>query len=188
MRGKLQDGHYGVILADPPYAFQTYSEKGKGKSADQHYRCHCVGQLAALPVGRLAAPDCVLFLWIPWPFMPYAFTLIPAWGFRYSALAWEWVKFNPVTGKFAFGCGYGTRKNLEPCLLARRGSPKLKSRSVRDFIFAPRREHSRKPDEQYERIEAMFDGPYLELFARQPPRPGWTCWGDQIRLFDHAAP
>jgi N6-adenosine-specific RNA methylase IME4 len=108
-------------------------------------------------------------------------------------LAWEWLKFNPVTGKAAFGPGYGTRKNVEPCLLARRGSPVLKNRSVRDWmvgedawddlLVSPRREHSRKPDEAYDRIETMFDGPYLELNARQT-RPGWSAWGDEVGKFD----
>jgi len=77
-------------------------------------------------------------------------------GIRLERLAWIWLKYNERTGKCAFGTDYGTRKNCEPCLLARRGQPKVKSRSVRDLIIAPHREHSRKPDEQYARIEALF--------------------------------
>ena len=105
--------------------------------------------------------------------------MIEAWGFDYSGLAWEWLKFNPMSGKYAFGTGYGTRKNCEHCLLARRGSPRLLHRGIRDFILAPRREHSRKPDEQYGRIEAMFAGPYVELFARRQ-WPGWAAWGVEL--------
>lgn len=112
----------------------------------------------------------------------HAERVINAWGFKYSGLAWEWIKRNPATGKYAFGAGYGTRKNVEPCLLARRGAPKLKDRSVRDFMFAPRREHSRKPDDQYGRIESMYDGPYIEMFARQR-RVGWDAAGDQTNKF-----
>jgi len=203
-------GGYRVILADPPWAFEQFSDKGQGKSAQAHYDCMPMDEIAAMPVDILAADDCALFIWMTWPFMPNWERLIRAWGFEFAGLAWEWIKFNPETGKYAFGGGYGTRKNLEPCLLATRGNPSLRAelpadlfglgsvpagvRSVRDFIEvmpsdalrAPRREHSRKPDEQYERIQTMFDGPYVELFARQS-RPGWASWGSQATKFDEAA-
>jgi len=203
-------GGYRVILADPPWAFEQYSEKGQGKSAQAHYGCMPLDDIAALPVDILAADDCALFMWMTWPFMPQWTRIIEAWGFDFAGLAWEWIKFNPETGKYAFGGGYGTRKNLEPCLLATRGNPSLRAvlpddlfgmgaapegvRCVRDFIEvmpgsamrARRREHSRKPDEQYARIETMFDGPYVELFARQS-RPGWASWGNQSTKFDEAA-
>ncbi len=203
-------GGFRVILADPPWEFEQFSEKGQGKSAQAHYDCMPLEQIAAMPVDILAADDCAMFIWVTWPFMPHWQRVINAWGFEFAGLAWEWVKFNPVTGKYAFGGGYGTRKNLEPCLLATRGNPSLRAElpsdlfglgavpegvhSVRDFIEAmpadairsPRREHSRKPDEQYDRIQTMFDGPYVELFARQS-RQGWTAWGNQSTKFDEAA-
>jgi N6-adenosine-specific RNA methylase IME4 len=80
------------------------------------------------------------------------------------------------------GGGYGTRKNVEVCWLGRRGSPQRKSKGVRELIIAPRREHSRKPDEVDSRIEALCDGPYLEMYARQR-WPGWTCIGDEVGKF-----
>jgi N6-adenosine-specific RNA methylase IME4 len=175
----LPQGHFGAMIADPAYNFLTRSAKGRDRCPDRHYECMTVAQIMALPVADLAAPDCALFLWIPWPHIFKAEHIIESWGFHYSGLAWEWLKYNPVTGKYHFGCGYGTRKNMEPCLLGLRGGPRRKSRSVRDFIIAPYRGHSRKPDEQYERAEALYAGPYLELFARQV-WPGWTAWGDQI--------
>jgi N6-adenosine-specific RNA methylase IME4 len=178
----LPTNHFAVILADPPWTFRTYSAKGQKKSPQRHYPCMTMDEIKALPVGAVAAKDCALFLWATWPTIFRAQSVIEAWGFKYSGLGWEWLKQNPVTGKYSFGGGYGTRKNVEPCLLARRGSPKLLSRSVRDFIIAPRREHSRKPDEQYERIEKMYAGPFLELFARQE-RPGWTARGDEVGKF-----
>lgn len=172
-----------VILADPPWNFLTYSAKGLKKSAQRHYGCLSLADITALRVGDMAADDCALFMWVTWPMIFQAQAVINAWGFKYSGLAWEWIKQNPKTGKYSFGAGYGTRKNLEPCLLARRGTPKLKSRSERDFIFAARREHSRKPDEQYQKIENMYDGPYLELFARHR-RPGWDqAVSDQAGMF-----
>lgn len=177
---------YTVILADPAWTFATYSAKGKAKSPEQHYGCMTLPEICALPVRDWAAQDCALFMWATWPTIFQAQRVLEAWGFTYSGLAWEWIKRNPDTGKYAFGCGYGTRKNLEPCLLARRGKPKLLNHSVRDFMYARRREHSRKPDEQYARIESMYAGPYLEMFARQA-WPGWDQWGNQVQKFEVAA-
>lgn len=195
-----------VILADPAWPFENFSEKGEGKNPNQHYVCMPILEIAAMPVSALAADDCALFIWCTWPLMPHWNEVIEGWGFTYKGLAWEWIKYNPKTDKYAFGPGYGTRKNLEPCLLATRGKPSLRkdmpadlfgtfeaaagTRSVRDFIQAmpldciraPRREHSRKPGEAYERIETMFEGPYVELFARHQ-RPGWVSWGNQTEKF-----
>jgi N6-adenosine-specific RNA methylase IME4 len=179
----LKPGSYGVIYADPPWEFKTRSVKGQQKSPQRHYECMKTEDIAALPIGQYAAKDCALFIWATWPMIFDAQKVIEGWGFRYSGLAWEWLKFNFETEKFAFGGGYGTRKNLEPLLLARKGRPVVLRRDVRDFLFAQRREHSRKPDENYTRIESMFAGPYLELFARQS-RPGWDVWGNQVDKFN----
>tara|TARA_R110002074_G_scaffold21173_5_gene66082 strand:+ start:1424 stop:2077 length:654 start_codon:yes stop_codon:yes gene_type:complete len=195
-----------VILADPPWLFENYSAKGEVKNPLAHYDCMDIDAVNAMPVSVLAADDCALFLWVTWPTLPVWMDVLNHWGFKYSGLAWEWIKYNPVTDKYAFGTGYGTRKNLEPCLLATRGNPSVRSEissglfgiertaegahSVRDFIQAmpldciraPRREHSRKPEEQYARIETLFDGPYVELFARHQ-RKGWTSLGNQTDKF-----
>ncbi len=79
-----------------------------------------------------------------------------------------------------------TRANIELCWLGRRGNPIRLDKGVRELIVAPRREHSRKPDEVFERIERYCAGPYLDLFARQR-RPGWTVWGDQVDKFSGEA-
>jgi len=171
--------HYGVLLSDPPWTFKVRSSKGLAKSAQAHYDCMTEEDICNLPVGSLAAKDAALFMWATWPTLPQAFKVIDAWGFTYKGLAWEWIKFNPATGKYAFGTGYGTRKNVEPCLLATRGAPTRLSASVRDIIMSPRREHSRKPPEQYDNIQALFKGPYLELFGRHR-QPGWDAWGNQV--------
>jgi N6-adenosine-specific RNA methylase IME4 len=47
-----------------------------------------------------------------------------------------------------------------------------------NFLSSRKREHSRKPDEQYRIIESCSPGPYIELFARGQRR-GWTMWGNQ---------
>lgn len=173
---------YGTILIDPPWNFKTYSKKGQGKSPSQHYGVMNLEDICAYPVADYAAADCTLFMWATWPTIFDAKTVLEAWGFEYSGLAWEWIKYNDETEKFAFGGGYGTRKNVEPCLLARRGRPKRIDARCRDFIMDRRREHSRKPDVQYERIERLFKGPYLEIFARQQ-WPGWDAVGDQVDRF-----
>lgn len=81
------------------------------------------------------------------------------------------------------GMGYWTRANSEVCLLATRGKPKRLNADVRQGIIEPRREHSRKPDCIYDRIERLVSGPYCELFARNSPRDGWDKWGNQIGKF-----
>ena len=201
---------YPVILADFPWEYKNWSARGEAKNAKAHYDCMAIEEIKQFPLSALAAKDCTLLLWVTWPLMPHWNTVIEALGFQYSGLAWEWRKFNPETGKYLMGPGYGSRKNLEPCLLCTRGNPSLKSelpddlfgvgrvpegaRSVRDWIEywpddeirAKARGHSRKPDEQYNRIETMFDGPYIELFARQR-RKGWTAWGNQVDKFGEVA-
>lgn len=173
---------YSVIYADPPWNFKTYSEKGTGRGAVAHYRIPSFETLAAMDVAQYAAKDCALFLWATDPLLPEAFKLIEAWGFKFKTVAFTWAK-TTKTGKWHFGNGYWTRANPEQCLLATRGHPKRVARNVRQLIVSPLREHSRKPDEAYERIERLVPGPYLELFARQS-RVGWDCMGDEAGLFD----
>lgn len=184
---------YRVILADPDWQFKTFSEKGKGKSPDRHYKggkTSPIDEIASQPVKDMVHPDgAVLFMWVTWPVIFQVPVVLDAWGFEYSGLAWEWNKKNPVTGKRAFGGGYITRKNFEPCIVATTKNFKtmahLKSRSVNDIIEAPRREHSRKPDEQYQKIMSLFpDGPHLELYARQC-YPGWDAAGYEVDKFEY---
>ncbi len=178
---------YGVIYADPPWHFRNYSERGEGRNATSHYDCLSIGELCALPVADWAADDCVLFLWAVDPLLDQAFKVLQAWGFTFKTVAFYWVKTNKIdTGTFFTGLGYWTRANPEQCLLATRGSPKRVATDVQRLTVAPRREHSRKPEECYDRIERLVGGPYLELFARQP-RPGWDAWGNETSLFVNGA-
>ncbi len=183
----LQRGHFGAILADPPWAFDSWSGKGKARSAENHYGTMRDDALACLPIADLSAPDCAIFIWSVWPKIHDALRLIETWGFTYKTCAFSWMKADPYrlfadhATPFA-GMGYWTRANTEPCLLATRGKPKRLNADVRQGIIAPRREHSRKPDEIHGRIERLVAGPYLELFARQQ-RPNWTVWGNQTDKF-----
>jgi len=177
--------HYATILADPPWRFETWSERGKGRAPERHYPTMRRKEIEALPVGELAATNCALFLWATWPMLESAFDLIAAWGFRYKTCAFLWAKvrqqqtemFEPFVG-----LGYWTRANSEPCLLATRGNPKRMNKDVQQLIIEPRREHSRKPDCVRERIERLVYGPYLELFARSR-RKDWDNWGNDVDRF-----
>jgi len=177
----LPDIKAGAIVVDPPLAFATWSRKGEGRSP-QHYSCLSFEQLAAVPIVHVAASHCFLFLWIPLRSVFLVEPLMRAWGFAFSGAAFVWIKQNRKSAGWFMGGGYGTRHNAEVCWLGRRGSPRRKSAAVRELIIAPVRQHSRKPDEIYSRIEELCDGPYLELFARQQ-WPGWTCIGDEIDKF-----
>ncbi len=164
-------------------AFRNYSTRGEGRNATSHYDCLSLDQLAALPVGDWADDDCALFLWAVDPLLDQAFRLLQAWGFAYKTVAFYWVKTNKIdTGTFFSGLGYWTRANPEQCLLGTRGNPKRLATDVQRLLIAPRREHSRKPEEAYDRIERLVAGPYLEMFARET-RDGWAAWGNQTELF-----
>lgn len=181
---------YSAILADPPWEFKVWGkDTGHGRSAESHYPTMSTEALKALPIGDLAARDCALFMWTVCTHLPDALELGAAWGFKYKTIAFDWAKFYPsMVNRFAvlsdaanwcFGMGYWTRQNTELCLLFVKGKPKCRDAGVSQLIVAPRREHSRKPDEQYERIERLVCGPYLELFARRK-RNGWQSWGNEI--------
>lgn len=175
--------HYGAILADPPWPFENWSEKGEAKNPNQHYETMSLEEIAALPVGHYAAPDCALFMWITKPLLPMAFPVLQRWGFRYATVAFTWAKRSRRDRSWHFGSGYWTRSNAELVLLATCGQPTRKSRSVRELVVAPIREHSRKPDDVRERIEQLVDGPYCELFSRSR-RKGWECFGNEVGKFD----
>jgi N6-adenosine-specific RNA methylase IME4 len=176
---------YGAILADPPWIFRTWSARGRGRSAERHYGSTMrLDEIKGLPVAASAKRDCVLFLWAVWPNLYDALEVIDAWGFEYKTLAFIYVKQTKSGDSLAWGTGYWTRANSEPCLLATRGHPKRKNADVHQVILEPRREHSRKPDCIHTRIERLVSGPYLELWARQSERPGWTFWGDEVDKFN----
>ena len=191
LRG-LRLKHYGAIYVDPPWTYETYSDKGKGRSPEQHYECMTLAEIKALPVAQIAAKDCVLFMWVIDTHMPMALDVITAWGFKHKTKAFSWIKLNKAGDQkepddpsaYFTGMGHWTRANPEDCLLATRGHPSRNEggKGVRRLIVAERREHSRKPDEIYGRIETLVPGPYCELFARTA-RPGWDQVGDQVGLF-----
>lgn len=196
--GDLPRKHFGVCLADPPWHFKTYNEKGRKRSPDWkpfkgspsiHYDTMSAEDIRALPVQSLMAEDSCLILWICWPLLPEALELISAWGFSYKTCAFSWTKAHAGQVEMfrddndvQIGMGYWTRSNSEVALLATRGKPKRLHADLRQAIIEPRRAHSRKPDCIYSRIERLVPGPRLELFSRTS-RAGWSHWGNQVGKF-----
>lgn len=181
---ELPKGKFKAIHADPPWLY-----KAGTSGRPQHYRRMTLDEIKAMPVAACADKDCWLFFWTTSPHLEQAFEVLKAWGFEYSTMGFVWIKLNKRGGRLFFmqsdifmGQGYTTRKNAEFCLLAKRGKPKRISANVHEVILSPRREHSRKPDEVFERIEKFANGPYLELFSRED-RAGWTVWGDETGKF-----
>ena len=198
----LPRGHYGAILADPPWPFATWSHIGLAGDSTQEnrgqrsraapYKTMKHEDIYTLPISNLAARDCVLFLWVVQTQLPQAIELIGRWGFEFKSVAFAWVKGEglplfPDDVRVPIGCGYWTRAGFEQCWIATRGKPRRINADVRQVILESRREHSRKPDGIHERIERLVAGPFIELFARQR-RPGWDCWGNEVDKFTAPAP
>lgn len=175
------DKRYSIIYADPPWQFKTYSNKGKGRSAERHYPTMTKTEIQQLPIDRISADDSVLLLWVTAPCLIEGLDLIRAWGFSYKTVAFTWVKQNKKSDSFFTGMGYYTRSNAEFCLLATKGKVlERKSHSVSSVLCTHIERHSKKPDEARERIVTLFgDIPRIELFARQHS-DGWDCWGNEV--------
>jgi N6-adenosine-specific RNA methylase IME4 len=175
---------FALIYADPAWPWETWSYGGRIRScADHHYPLETIERIKALPVGRLAADACALFLWGTWPWLPQVIEVIAAWGFTYKTCAFVWVKQNEASAGLHTGMGYWTRANSEVCLLATKGAPMRLATDVHQVVLAPVGEHSAKPEEVRRRIERLLAGPYLELFGRKPVE-GWTVWGNEIAPTD----
>jgi N6-adenosine-specific RNA methylase IME4 len=172
----LPQGRFDVILADPPWQL---GNPQSDFSAEQHYPTLPLTDITAIHVP--AATDAILFLWAVSGLLPEALEVVSAWGFTY--------KTNGVWVKNAIGPGVWLRNRHELLLTATRGAwtPPAPESRVDSVITAKRRRHSQKPDEAYERIEAMYPvARRLELFARTT-RPGWTSWGNQLTQGEETA-
>jgi N6-adenosine-specific RNA methylase IME4 len=171
------DRRYAVIYADPPWHFEVYNEEsGIERAAGNHYPTMSLDEICGLPIPNLATPDAVLFVWTTVPHLRESFNVLVAWGFEY--------KTNIVWVKDKIGLGYFVRNQHELLLVATRGEIPcpLPANRPSSVIEAPRREHSRKPDEAYALIEQMYpELPKIELFARQA-RDGWARWGNEAEL------
>jgi N6-adenosine-specific RNA methylase IME4 len=158
-------GKFQVIYADPPW---QYSNTGFDGSAEGQYPTMATDDICAMPVGERAATNSVLLMWATWPLLKDALRVMDAWGFEYKTGA-PWKKNVHVGGFYFLGI-------TEFILVGVRGSCTPRKAPIGFFEF-PRTKHSAKPHEFYDVIEGMYDGPYLELFARNQ-RPNWTAFGN----------
>lgn len=181
LAGFARGRKFATVLADPPWRFTNRT----GKVAPEHrrlsrYETMTLDDICALPVEGLAAPTAHLYLWVPNALLPDGLRVMEAWGFSYkSNLIWH--KVRKDGGSDGRGVGFYFRNVTEIILFGVRGKnarTKDAGRSQVNMLQTRKREHSRKPDEQYELIEACSPGPYLELFARGQRR-GWSTWGNQ---------
>lgn len=190
-----QAGAYRCGLLDPPWQFQTWSDKGEDRAPERHYPTMSLDEMKEIPLGEWMAETALVFVWIYSPLMPEAIHLMQHHGFRYSTIAFFWIKIeaDPNQGAFPFldlnetpvqrGLGYHTRAGGEVCLLFVRGSGfDIQSRREAQVIFEPVREHSRKPDKIAESIARMYDGPRLEMFSRTNTE-GFDHWGLEVGKF-----
>jgi N6-adenosine-specific RNA methylase IME4 len=172
---------FATILADPPWQFINRT----GKVAPEHRRLNRYGQMslseiAALPVAAALAPTAHLYLWVPNALLPDGLHVMKAWGFEYKSNI-VWHKLRKDGGSDGRGVGFYFRNVTEILLFGVRGKNARTlqpGRTQVNYMGTRKREHSRKPDEQYELIEACSPGPRLEMFSRGARR-GWTVWGNQ---------
>lgn len=172
---------FATILADPPWQFQNRT----GKVAPEHrrlsrYGTMRLGEICALPVQQLSAPTSHLYLWVPNALLPEGLEVMRAWGFQYKSNI-VWHKIRKDGGSDGRGVGFYFRNVTELILFGVRGANARTLKAGRtqvNYLCSRKREHSRKPDEQYSLIESCSPGPYLELFARGE-RENWSVWGNQ---------
>lgn len=170
-----------VLVVDPPWKFSD-DLPGKGRGASKHYPCMPLAALKRFPLPPLA-DDCHLFLWRVASMQEEALELARAWGFVPKTEI-VWIK-RTKTGRRHFGMGRTVRAEHETCLVAVRGKPKVRDRSVRSTFTAPAGRHSAKHEAFFDLVERLCEGPFVELFARRN-RPGWTCLGNDPALTEAA--
>lgn len=178
---KTNGRRFGTILADPPWQFQNKT----GKVAPEHRRLNrystlTLEEIRNLPVSRIAGERSHLYLWVPNALLPLGLQVMESWGFTYKTNI-IWHKIRKDGGSDGRGVGFYFRNVTEILLFGVRGKNARTlppGRRQVNYLATRKREHSRKPDEQYEIIEACSPGPFIELFARGV-RPGWECWGNQ---------
>lgn len=187
----LPQEHFDIIYCDPPWdyggkmQFDKSSIKSLNKgwkrdifisAANFKYPTLTMPELKKIPIQKIAADNCLLFMWVTNPHLQHGIELGVAWGFEYKTVAFVWDKMNHNPGQY-------TLSNCELCLVFKKGKiPQPRgARNIQQLVRAPRREHSRKPDIVQKDIELMFPTQKkIELFARHHPI-GWTVWGLDVK-------
>lgn len=185
-RDNFSNKKFATLLADPPWRFQNRT----GKMAPEHRRLNRydtmeLADICALPVAEVTASTAHLYLWVPNALLPEGLQVLRSWGFEYKSNI-IWHKVRKDGGSDGRGVGFYFRNVTEVVLFGVRGKnarTKDAGRRQVNYLATQKREHSRKPDEFYDIVEACSPGPYLELFARGT-RPGWSAWGNQAEEYD----
>ena len=183
---------YSVIYADPPWSYYNdmtieprENKSSSGSMTHPNYPVMSSSDIMALPVGDLAANDCILFCWTTDYHLAKCIEVIKAWGFEYKTVGFAWSKRNKDNSPVCFMGAYTMKSGIELCLIGTRGKNACKmvvSHKVRSYIESPREQHSKKPDEVRDRIVTLVgDVPRIELFARQKTE-GWDAWGNDPAL------
>lgn len=184
---------YQIVYADPPWNYNSRMALGKGaakSSAQDYYSTMSIDDICNLPIKSITDKNCILFIWVTMPKLNEVFKVISAWGFEYKTCGFVWVKKNKVYSEERnkkrggiddfMGQGRWVRQNAELCLIATKGKPKRISAKIRQIIYQPVQEHSKKPNEVREQIINLIgDLPRVELFARQKSE-GWDIWGNEV--------
>ena len=176
---------FATVLADPPWQFQNRT----GKMAPEHkrlarYPTMTLEDIKNIPVEAIVKETAHLYLWVPNALLADGLQVMEQWGFTYKTNL-VWYKIRKDGGPDRRGVGFYFRNVTEMILFGVRGKKARTlqpGRSQENIISTQKREHSRKPDEQYGIIEACSPGPYIELFARGP-RKGWFGWGNQADVY-----
>jgi N6-adenosine-specific RNA methylase IME4 len=178
------EGGFATVLADPPWRFTNRT----GKVAPEHRRLHryatmTPAEMIKVPVADVLAPNAHLYLWVPNALVPEGLEVLEGWGFRYVSNI-VWAKRRRDGGPDGRGVGFYFRNVTEMLLFGVHGSMRTlpPARRQVNMIESRKRDHSRKPDEQYPLVESCSPGPRLELFARHV-QPGWHAWGDEVPTF-----
>ena len=157
---------FATIYADPPWPYQNQATRA---STNCHYPTMSMEQILAEPVSKLADTNATLHLWVTSSFFQEGFEVLKAWGFEYKS-SFIWVKPQ-------IGLGNYWRIAHEIMLLGVRGKASFADKSQRSWLELDRLSHSEKPEEIRSLIEKVSLGPYLELYGRAKPKPGWTVYG-----------
>jgi site-specific DNA-methyltransferase (adenine-specific) len=176
---------YSVIYADPCWKTWSFKQRKDGQlRRDLPYGTMTDEQIKSFPVKEIIADDAILFLWAIDNKIPMLNDFMTAWGFQFKCVGFVWVKKAKTTNGVNAGFSKYTRRACEFCYIGTRGKYIVKKKSLDQFIFEPKREHSRKPDTIRQIItEMMGDVPRLEMFAREK-HEGWDAWGNETDKFE----
>lgn len=191
--GDLPMFGFDVVMIDPPWPFELYSEAGQGKSPEAQYRTMSWAAIGDLPVGQLLAPGGVVWLWCTWPAIERQAQILRHWGYP-PRTGGAWAK-RTASGRLRWGTGYVLRSVCEPFLVGADPRARLSGPGLANLVETVAaaavdglaREHSRKPEEVYALVEALTPGARrAEIFSRTD-RPGWSCWGDEAGKYGSVA-